>query len=88
MRIGISVDSHQGQRIWESGLGQQVIFLARLFRRLPFLQSVLLIDVGDLHAMPPQVDLAGDQLRLVSHRDATDRVDVTSAMSWRRHEPL
>jgi hypothetical protein len=80
MRIGISVLSHEGQNIWQNGLGQNVIFLAELFQRLPIVQSVLLIDVGDQGVMPPQVDLASRNIRLLSAREATDEVDVIIEM--------
>ncbi|KWC09737.1 DUF2827 family protein [Burkholderia ubonensis] len=81
MRIGISVTSHQGQNIWDNGLGQNVIFLARLFRQLPFVQSVLLIDVGELQASPHQLDRAGDQFCRVGMREAADLVDVIVEMA-------
>jgi hypothetical protein len=80
MRIGISVVTHTGQNIWQNGLGQNVIFLAELFQRLPFVQSVLLIDVGDQLAMPPQVDLSSRDLRIMPIREATDEVDVIVEM--------
>ncbi|MGF6767436.1 hypothetical protein P3T24_007800 [Paraburkholderia sp. GAS33] len=80
MRIGISVISHQGQNIWQNGLGQNVIFLAELLQRLPFVQSVLLIDVGDQLAMPPQVDRSSNALRIMRQQDATDEVDVIFEM--------
>jgi hypothetical protein len=80
MRIGISVVTHTGQNIWQNGLGQNVIFLAELLQRLPFVQSVLLIDVGDQGVMPEQVDLAARNLRLVRTHEATDEVDVIFEM--------
>jgi hypothetical protein len=80
MRIGISVLSHHGQNIWQNGLGQNVIFLAELFQRLASVQSVLLIDVGDQGVMPPQVDLASRNIRLLSAHEATDEVDVIIEM--------
>ena len=81
MRIGISVISHAGQNIWENGLGQNVVFLACLFQRLPFVDSVLLIDVGDQNVMPSQVDLAAHKLRMVRTQEATDLVDVIVEMA-------
>jgi hypothetical protein len=81
MRIGISVLSHHGQNIWQNGLGQNVIFLAELLQRLPIVQSVLLIDVGDQGVMPPQVDLVSRNIRLLSVREAADEVDVIIEMS-------
>ena len=81
MRIGISVLTHSGQNIWQNGLGQNVIFLSELFQRLPFVQSVSLIDVGDQSAMPPQVDTNSRDLRILKAREATDEVDVIIEMS-------
>ncbi|NML31016.1 DUF2827 domain-containing protein [Paraburkholderia antibiotica] len=80
MRIGISVLTHAGQNIWQNGLGQNVIFLAELFQRLPFVQSVVLIDAGDQAAMPPQVDTNAKALRVMTRADATDQVDVIFEM--------
>ncbi|MCZ8254234.1 MAG: DUF2827 family protein, partial [Polaromonas sp.] len=57
MRIGISVLTHAGQNIWENGLGQNVIFLAQAFQRLPFVESVVLLNGGDQQTMPPQVNM-------------------------------
>jgi hypothetical protein len=80
MRIGISVVTHEGQNIWQNGLGQNVVFLSELFQRLPFVRSVLLIDVGDQHAMPPQIDLGSRALRIMRQHEATDEVDVIVEM--------
>ena len=80
MRIGISVITHTGQNIWQNGLGQNVVFLAELFQRLPFVESVLLIDVGDQGVMPAQVDLASRNLRLMRAHEASDEVDVIVEM--------
>lgn len=80
MRIGISVITHQGQNIWQNGLGQNVIFLADAFQRLPFVRAVNLIDVGDQRAMPEQVDTAAKALRIMTTREATDEVDVIVEM--------
>ena len=81
LRIGISVLSHEGQNIWENGLGQNVIFLAEAFQRLPFVASVVLIDVGDQRALPHQVDTAAMNLRVMTQREATDEVDLIIEMS-------
>ncbi|QCP54452.1 DUF2827 domain-containing protein [Trinickia violacea] len=80
MRIGISVVTHDGQNIWQNGLGQNVIFLAEVFGRLPFVRSVVLIDVGDQRAMPAPVDLDALNLRIMTLREATDEVDVVVEM--------
>lgn len=81
MRIGISVITHEGQDIWSNGLGQNVIFLARLLQRLPFVHSVALIEVGDQGCMPRQVDLADLDLPLLKLHEATDLVDVAIEMA-------
>ncbi|MET3496276.1 DUF2827 domain-containing protein [Variovorax boronicumulans] len=81
MRIGISVITHAGQNIWENGLGQNVVFLARLFQQLPFVRSVILIDVGDQHVMPEQVDMNAMGLRLMRAHEAADEVDVIIEMA-------
>jgi hypothetical protein len=81
MRIGISVITRAGQNIWENGLGQNVVFLARLFQQLPFVGSVVLIDVGDQQVMPAQVDLDALGLRLMRAHEATDEVDVIIEMA-------
>ncbi|TDV15604.1 DUF2827 domain-containing protein [Paraburkholderia caballeronis] len=81
MRIGISVLSHSGQSIWQNGLGQNAIFLAAAFRRLPFVREVMLIDVGSERALPCEVERVAPGLRLVTQRDATDEVDVIVEMA-------
>ncbi|CAB3798178.1 hypothetical protein LMG28614_04704 [Paraburkholderia ultramafica] len=81
MRIGISVLSHEGQNIWQNGLGQNVVFLAQLFQRLPFVRSVLLIDVGSENALPREVDFISGGLRIVTQQQAGDEVDVIFEMS-------
>jgi hypothetical protein len=81
MRIGISVLSHAGQNIWQNGIGQNVIFLAQLFRRLPFVRSVVLIDVGSEKQLPAAVDEVANGLAIVTQREATDHVDVIVEMA-------
>lgn len=76
MRIGISVLTHAGQNIWENGLGQNVFFLARLFRSLPFVEDVVLLDCGDQAAMPAEAGPAATEFPILKPRDATDRIDV------------
>ncbi|QBQ99279.1 DUF2827 domain-containing protein [Paraburkholderia pallida] len=81
MRIGISVLSHAGQNIWQNGLGQNVIFVAQAFQRLPFVESVVLIDVGSERQLPQQVDDIAPGLALLTQREATDAVDVVIEMA-------
>jgi hypothetical protein len=81
MHIGISVITHEGQNIWENGMGQNVLFLARLLQRIDFVESVVLVDVGALHVMPPQVDIAAMGLALVRAHEVTDSLDVVIEMA-------
>lgn len=81
MRIGISVLTHAGQNIWENGMGQNVLFLARLLQRIGFVESVTLIDAGDQPSMPPQVDLAAMGLAFGRARELTDALDVVIEMA-------
>jgi hypothetical protein len=81
MRIGISVLSHQGQNIWENGLGQNTIFVAQAFQRLPFVRSVVLIDVGSERQLPADVEQVAPGLRVVTQHQATDEVDVVIEMA-------
>ena len=81
MRIGISVITRAGQNIWENGIGQNVIFLALLLQRLPFVSDVVLLDVGDQHAMPQQVDNKAMGIRLMPANLAGDEVDIIVEMA-------
>jgi hypothetical protein len=81
MRIGLSVLTHAGQSIWENGMGQNVLFLARLLQRIDFVESVTLVDAGDQPHMPPQVDLAAMGLGFGRARDLTDVLDVVIEMA-------
>jgi hypothetical protein len=81
MRIGISVLTHAGQNIWENGMGQNVLFLARLLQRIEFVESVTLIDAGDQQAMPPQVDTAAMGLGFGRARELTGALDVVIEMA-------
>ena len=68
MRIGISVLTHSGQSIWENGLGQNILFFARLLRGLPFVTDVVLLDCGDQKRLPPDADGLLPGLRLIPKR--------------------
>jgi hypothetical protein len=81
MRVGISVLSHESQSIWQNGLGQNVVFLAQAFQRLPLVHSVVLIDVGSEQKLPSEVDAIAPGLRIVTQQEATDDVDVIIEMA-------
>ncbi|QYD71922.1 DUF2827 domain-containing protein [Paraburkholderia edwinii] len=80
MRIGISVLTHEGQNIWENGLGQNVFFLAQLLRALPAVTDVILLNCGDQSALPLEAEQAAFGFPLVPMRAATDRIDVAIEM--------
>ena len=81
MRIGISVLTHAGQNIWENGLGQNVIFLAKTLQQIPFVKSVFLINGGDQATMPPQVDLVNLGLQLLTLTESAGQTDVAIEMA-------
>jgi hypothetical protein len=81
MRIGISVLSQEGQNIWSNGLGQNVIFLAQVFRQIPFITEVILVDTGSEGVMPPQVDLTKHGLSLMRPNEAFSRLDAIVEMA-------
>jgi hypothetical protein len=80
MRIGISVTTHAGQNIWENGLGQNIFFLARLFRALPEVESVVLLNCGDQTTLVPQAAPEAAEFPLIAPREATDLIDIAVEM--------
>jgi len=76
MKVGISVLTHEGQSIWENGIGQNVIYLAQLLSSLSFVDEVILLNCGNQSQMPVEVDLDALKLRLMTPRDATHLIDV------------
>ncbi|WP_407973146.1 DUF2827 family protein (plasmid) [Burkholderia pyrrocinia] len=80
MRIGISYLIRSDRSIWENGLGQNIVFLANLLLRLPFVDAVVLIGVGELDALSPGGDPILGGLPVVTMRDATEQLDVVIEM--------
>jgi hypothetical protein len=80
MRIGISVITHAGQNVWENGLGQNIFHLARLFRALPFVEGVFLLNCGDQDELPPQAADEAAEFPLIRLREATEIIDVAIEM--------
>lgn len=76
MRIGISVRGSRGQDFWRDGASQHAMFVAAALARLPFVQQVLLIDVGAACALPPAAVRAAPGLDIVTPLNASERVDV------------
>ncbi len=81
MRVGISVLTQAGLSIWSNGLGQNVFHLARLFRTLPFVDEVILLNSGDQEALTAESAPGYQDFPLIRPRDATDRVDVVVELS-------
>lgn len=81
MRVGISVITHEGQSIWANGLGQNVFFLARLFRALPFVTDVVLINCGDQSGFAVDAGPDATEFPLLTASEATERVDAVIEMS-------
>lgn len=80
MRVGISVLTHEGQSVWENGLGQNVLFLAQLLEQLPLVKEVLLLDCGNQDSYPDEMRVA-QRFRLMKPKDATELVDVVIEMA-------
>ena len=76
MRIGISVRGCRGQEFWRDGASQHAVFLAALVARLPFVRSVMLVDVGSECRLPREVDAAAPGLRVVAQRHVAGEIDV------------
>jgi hypothetical protein len=81
MRIGISVLTKEGLGIWANGLGQNVFHLARLFRALPFVTDVILLNSGDQTAVSADAGATAASFKLIPPREAADLVDVVIEMS-------
>lgn len=79
MRIGISVLTHAGQSLWENGINQNVLFLARALQTLPWVEDVVLLDCGDQAVLPSEA--AGLDFKVMAPRAATELVDVAIEMS-------
>ena len=76
MKIGMSILTHQGQSIWENGIGQNIYFLARLLSSLGFVERVFLVDCGDQRRAAPEADRFSELFPIISQAEATDLVDI------------
>lgn len=81
MRIGISIITQAGHNIWNNGIGQNVYHLACLFETIPFVEKVVLINVGDQTTPPAEVGALGDRFPLVPIKEAADQIDIAIEMS-------
>ena len=76
MRVGISVNTHTNQNIWENGMNQNVFFLVQALQAVSFVKSVDLINAGDQSSVAKQVDLGLFDVRLLTEQEAGDAIDV------------
>ncbi|MCW0398825.1 hypothetical protein NB688_000639 [Xanthomonas sacchari] len=76
MNVGVSVMTHSGQSVWQSGIGQNALHLAVLLRSLPFVERVVFINVGDQPALPADALGVGADIPMLTQREATDLIDV------------
>lgn len=80
MKIGISVLTHEGQSVWENGLGQNIFYFVRLLRALPFVTDVVLLNCGDQPSLPPEAGNFARDVPLVGLRDLPEPPDVVFEM--------
>jgi hypothetical protein len=76
MRIGVSVRGGRNHDFWRDVASQHAICLAAALRRLPFVENVLLIDVGGTCQLPQAAISAAPGLTIVTQHQASDAVDV------------
>jgi hypothetical protein len=81
MRIGISILTHTGHNVWNSGIGQNVYHLACLLERIPFVERVVLLNCGDQDNPPGDSGDIGRRFPLIALREATDAIDIAVEMS-------
>ncbi len=76
MRIGITIQTGKGQNVWNGGLLQNIYNLACCLEKIPFIESVALINCGDHTEHPDGARTLGKRFPLVSVKDAGDILDV------------
>src|SRR5579859_6197899 len=80
MKIGISVLTHEGQSIWENGLGQNIFYFVQLLRALPLVTDIVLLNCGDQTHLPPEAEALAQGVPLVAPRDLAELPDVIFEM--------
>ena len=81
MRIGLSLLTHEGQNIWNNGIGQNVFHLACALEEVPFVEKVVLVNTGDQQATPAGTTGIGREFDLVPLNDCADMIDVMFEVS-------
>jgi hypothetical protein len=89
--IGISLSARSGQTIWDSGIHQNIVFLAMMLNRSTHSGAVYLLNGGDARALPGRLDLPDLDVPLVQPGEVAHELDVIievgvqMKVDWRRH---
>ncbi|SMG02867.1 DUF2827 domain-containing protein [Burkholderia singularis] len=78
--VGISLFARDGQAIWESGIHQNIAFLAMLLKQSDAIGPVYFLNGGDASKLPDGLDFGGLDIALVNPRDVTHELDVVIEM--------
>lgn len=81
MRVGISIHTHTGHAAWNNSLTQNALFLAASFSRIPFVRSLVLIDIGDQAGLPPGMQNIAPDIAVLPADQVADHVDVVIEMA-------
>lgn len=81
MRVGISASTVKDFSVWSNGITQNLVFLALLLRKIPWITKVLLLDAGAERTLGPQIHLDQLGLSLIPLAESGDHVDVIIELS-------
>jgi hypothetical protein len=91
INVGISIASMESGSIWDSGLNQNLAFLAMLLRQVDIVDKVWLLNGGLADKLPATMDFAAVDAPMVRPQDVTHDIDVVIEMGvnisleWMRH---
>lgn len=83
LRVGVTLHLREGhQSIWENGAFQNVVFLVQLLQHSPLVaEAVVVINRDEPVALPDDMLLAGQGIRLITLPEAMQTLDVVVEMS-------
>ena len=81
MRVGISASTVKDFSVWSNGITQNLVFLALLLRKIPWITKVLLLDAGAERTLGPHIHLDQLGLSLIPLAESGDHVDVIIELS-------
>lgn len=90
-KVGISIAFDEKASIWNSGLNQNLAFLALLLQGSPAVEKLYLLNGGPAEALPGGMGFDSLALPLVRPQDVTHEIDlviefgVTLPVEWLRH---